>query len=96
MNFTQLNFRTILSAKKGKTMADKNLKNLENVPGKFYVDNTCIDCDQCRNVAPQIFKREETAGYSFVYHQPQSAEELTVAEEGMNSCPTSSIGCDGE
>ena len=24
-------------------MADKKLKNPENVPGKYYVDNTCID-----------------------------------------------------
>ena len=24
----------------------------ENVTGKFYVDNQCIDCDLCRETAP--------------------------------------------
>ena len=26
-------------------MADKNDKRPESVPGKFYVDSQCIDCD---------------------------------------------------
>ena len=24
----------------------------ENVPGEFFVDSTCIDCDTCRQLAP--------------------------------------------
>ena len=26
----------------------------DNVPGEFYVDSSCIDCDTCRQVAPAL------------------------------------------
>ena len=38
-------------------MADKNDKRPESVPGKFYVDSQCIDCDLCRETAPANFTR---------------------------------------
>ena len=43
-------------------MADKNLKTPENIPGKFYVDSTCIDCGLCPDTAPMIFKRFDEGG----------------------------------
>ena len=46
-------------------MADAANKYPENVPGKFYVDNQCIDCDLCRETAPDNFKRNEDGGYTF-------------------------------
>jgi ferredoxin len=33
-------------------MADVANKYSENVAGKYYVDNQCIDCDLCRETAP--------------------------------------------
>ena len=81
---------------KGKVMADKNLKYAENVNGKYYVDNTCIDCDMCRNIAPGFFTRHDEGGYSYVFKQPQSLEEIAQAEEALSSCPTGTIGNDGE
>src|SRR5205085_8885520 len=27
----------------------------ENAPGPLYVDETCIDCDTCRQMAPEIY-----------------------------------------
>jgi len=77
-------------------MADKKLKNPENVPGKYYVDNTCIDCDMCRTLAPKIFARHDEGGYSYVFKQPETPEEIAEAEEGLNACPTDTIGKDGE
>jgi ferredoxin len=77
-------------------MADKNLKNLENVPGKYYVDSTCIDCDLCRNIASGVFARDEERGYSYVFKQPQTSDEIAQAEEARISCPTETIGNDGE
>ena len=77
-------------------MAEKKLKNPENVLGKFYVDNSCIDCDQCGNLAPNSFKRNDDGQYSFVFKQPQTAEEFAQAEEAVVSCPTDSIGKDGD
>ena len=67
----------------------------ENTPGPFYVDATCIDCDQCRAQAQQFFSRLEESGFSVVHRQPETAEEVALAEEVMASCATSSIGNDG-
>ncbi|MFN7141990.1 MAG: 4Fe-4S domain-containing protein, partial [Limisphaerales bacterium] len=38
-------------------MADKNDRTPGNVPGTWYVDSSCIDCDLCRQTAPGIFDR---------------------------------------
>jgi ferredoxin len=44
-------------------MADTANKYPENVAGKYYVDNQCIDCDLCRETAPDNFKRNDDGGY---------------------------------
>lgn len=77
-------------------MADKNQKTPENVPGKYYVDNTCIDCDLCRQLAPKSFIRHDEGGYSYVFKQPETSEEIAQAEEARASCPTETIGNDGD
>jgi len=76
-------------------MANRNVKNIGNAEGKFYVDSSCIDCDLCRETAPQIFRRDDEVGVTVAYHQPQSDDELAAATEAMNDCPTNSIGNDG-
>ena len=67
----------------------------ENVPGAYYVDASCIDCDQCRAIAPQFFSRHEDLGVSFVSRQPVTADEITEVEEILADCATNSIGNDG-
>ena len=62
----------------------------ENVPGSFFVDDTCIDCDTCRHLAPDTFREE--GDYSVVYRQPQTAEQLQLALMSLVACPTGSIG----
>ena len=32
-------------------MADPDRKVKENIAGRFYVDETCIDCEACREIA---------------------------------------------
>lgn len=76
-------------------MADKNDKNPLNVPGKFYTDLSCTDCDLCREIASQIFKRDDQEGVTFVAKQPESPEEIALALEALESCPTETIGNDG-
>ena len=76
-------------------MALKEDKYEDNVVGKYYCDTECIDCDLCREIAPDNFKRNEDGGYSFVYSQPENEEEETLCEEAMNSCPVDAIGDDG-
>jgi ferredoxin len=46
-------------------MADIANKYAENVSGKFYVDDQCIDCDLCRETAPANFTRIDDGGYSY-------------------------------
>ncbi len=77
-------------------MADKNLRSPENVPGKFYVDSSCIDCGLCPDTAPQFFKRYDEGGYTIVHRQPQTAECIAPAKKACSGCPTESIGNDGE
>jgi ferredoxin len=76
-------------------MADKSQKLPENAEGAFYVDNTCIDCDACRQVAPENFARNEEAGYTFLSKQPENEKEAELCVEAMEACPVESIGNDG-
>jgi ferredoxin len=79
----------------GKTMADAANKYAENVEGKFYVDDQCIDCDLCRETAPANFKRNDDGGHSYVYKQPETPEEEALCKEAMEGCPVEAIGSDG-
>jgi glyoxylase-like metal-dependent hydrolase (beta-lactamase superfamily II)/ferredoxin len=74
-------------------MALVELKRAENVSGDFFVDSSCIDCDLCRQIAPQTFARfgEQSA----VQQQPATPETEFAALKALVSCPTSSIGASG-
>ena len=77
-------------------MADVDDKLEDNVAGKYYVDSSCIDCDVCRTTAPNNFAANEDEGYSFVSKQPENDEEETQCRDAMESCPSESIGDDGD
>jgi ferredoxin len=77
-------------------MADREDRNPENTPGKFYVDSQCIDCDLCRETAPANFTRADDEGYSYVYKQPANDDELAQCVEAMEGCPVEAIGNDGD
>lgn len=76
-------------------MADPNDRVGENVQGTYYVDTQCIDCDVCRDTAPDNFTRSDENGYSFVYKQPADEEERALCEEALAACPVEAIGNDG-
>jgi ferredoxin len=76
-------------------MAERINRLLQNVVGAYYVDSTCVDCDLCRNTAPDFFKRDDEVAFSYVYRQPITPEERATAEEAKEGCPTESIGNDG-
>jgi glyoxylase-like metal-dependent hydrolase (beta-lactamase superfamily II)/ferredoxin len=75
-------------------MALINLRLAENAAGDFYVDSTCIDCDLCRQIAPETF--HESGGQSVVRRQPETAEEEFAALKALVTCPTASIGALGD
>jgi glyoxylase-like metal-dependent hydrolase (beta-lactamase superfamily II) len=71
-------------------MASAALRLPENVPGDFFVDSTCIDCDACRQIAPGVFADDGDA--SIVHHQPETDDETKRAMMALVACPTGSIG----
>jgi glyoxylase-like metal-dependent hydrolase (beta-lactamase superfamily II) len=61
-----------------------------NVPGDFFVDRSCIDCDQCREIAPAVFG--DAPGHASVCHQPDSAALTLRALQALVTCPVGAIG----
>jgi len=76
-------------------MADATNKYPENVLGRYYVDDQCIDCDQCRENAPKSFTRDDVTGHSFVFYQPETPEEEALCQAAMQNCPVEAIGDNG-
>jgi ferredoxin len=76
-------------------MADNTDKVEDNVEGPWYVDTNCIDCDLCRQTAPDNFERNEDEGYSYVHKQPENEEEEQACADAMEECPVEAIGDDG-
>ncbi len=71
-------------------MAHLNQRRPENVSGDFYVDRTCIDCDTCRWMVPEVFS--SAGGQSAVHHQPANETERLRSLQALLACPTASIG----
>jgi len=71
-------------------MANIQQRLPQNLPGDFFVDSTCIDCDACRQIAPETFR--ENGDVSIVYHQPETDKETRRALMALVACPTASIG----
>ena len=71
-------------------MANPARKLSENIEGEFFVDDSCIDCDACRQIAPDTFR--DHGDQSSVYHQPGSDIETFRALQALITCPTGSIG----
>ena len=72
-------------------MADPAQRWPENVAGRFFVDQECIDCDLCRTTAPDNFARSEE-GFSFVSRQPASPAEALDCQQALDECPVEAIG----
>ncbi|CAF2068047.1 hypothetical protein Bca4012_086671 [Brassica carinata] len=64
-------------------------RRTQNVEGDIYVDSTCIDCDTCRWMVPEVFNRVDNM--SAVVKQPTCKEERLNALQALLSCPTGSI-----
>jgi ferredoxin len=67
-----------------------------NVPGKFYIDAQCTDCDMCRECAPNNITRDDRMGHSYVFKQPENDAEVAAIMEGVEGCPTDAVGNDGD
>jgi len=77
-------------------MADPQDKVPGNAAGEFFVDTNCIDCDLCRQTAPDNFDRNDDEGYSYVKKQPETEDERQLCRDALEDCPVEAIGDDGE
>lgn len=77
-------------------MAQASLRLAENVPGEFFVDNSCIDCDTCRQIIPEVFGRVDEIEKSVVERQPVDEAKRQRALMALVACPTSSIGTESK
>ncbi|CAG9464670.1 unnamed protein product [Pedinophyceae sp. YPF-701] len=75
------------------TSASSRRPHPRNVAGSLFVDETCIDCDTCRWMSPDLFRREESQ--SVVYRQPDGQAQEIEAMKAVLSCPTHSIHFEG-
>jgi glyoxylase-like metal-dependent hydrolase (beta-lactamase superfamily II)/ferredoxin len=71
-------------------MADLSKIVKENIDGNFFVDSTCINCDTCRQLAPNSFA--DAGDNSYVFNQPDNTNGIISAMHALLSCPTGSIG----
>jgi len=76
-------------------MADPNDKVPENIAGRYFVDASCIDCDLCREKAPQNFARNPAGRRSYVYRQPADVIEEAACKAALDECPVEAIGASG-
>ena len=75
------NFPTGEVQRKQNKMADLSEKYQDNVDGRYFVDEQCIDCDLCREVAPVCFTRNDDAGHSFVFKQPETMKKRNCVKK---------------
>jgi glyoxylase-like metal-dependent hydrolase (beta-lactamase superfamily II)/ferredoxin len=77
-------------------MARPSHRVADNAPGDVFVDDSCIDCETCRVLAPAVFARSDRLGQSIVGRQPSSERDALRARMAIVSCPTSSIGSEAK
>eukprot|EP00798_Chlamydomonas_sp_ICE-L_P007414 gene7414-543_t len=83
---TQLRVQAVADAK---APVDRKKPRDGNVDGDFFVDETCINCDTCRWMAPETYSKKGDG--SVVYKQPTDSHERVKAIQALLSCPTFSI-----
>jgi glyoxylase-like metal-dependent hydrolase (beta-lactamase superfamily II)/ferredoxin len=62
-----------------------------NASGDLFVDDRCIACDTCRQLAPATFGGDED-GQAHVARQPADPGERRRALHALVSCPVAAIG----
>jgi ferredoxin len=73
-------------------MADTNSRHPLNVLGAWFVDDECINCSVCTELAPDVFGRDDE-GYSYVKMQIQdNPEQAELFRDALDDCPVEAIG----
>ena len=73
-------------------MANAALRFRDNCEGPFFVDETCIACDTCADIAPENFKLTAHFDHAIVVKQPQTDSERLRCADALSTCPVGAIG----
>lgn len=76
-------------------MADRELRWPDNAPGAWYVDQECIVCTVCSEIAPNHFRLAASEDHDICFRQPRTDAERDVCEAARAECPVEAIGADG-
>lgn len=68
-----------------------DLPSTAPAPGKFVIDDTCIDCQLCQDLAPDNFASDDDREIHYVFKQPENDDELARVIDAFESCPSGSI-----
>lgn len=66
------------------------------ISGKYYVNDACIGCAICSEIAPNNFRFDHEQGCEYVCKQPDTEKEERLCVEAMDICPVSAIEVAGE
>lgn len=67
----------------------------ENSNGAYAVNDRCINCSLCSEIAPQIFATNHDEGYEYVKKQPETEKEFALVAEAADICPADAISNHG-
>jgi len=73
-------------------MADFSKRYPDNVPGEFFVDQNCIYCGLCANLAPNNFCFSAGKDHYIVFKQPDNEKEKKLCFLALETCPVEAIG----
>lgn len=75
-----------------KTSYDQRLP--ESASGAYYVDERCLDCAVCVEIAPSILALSSEYR-SYVKKQPETDSEIQATLEAIKNCCVDAIRSDG-
>ena len=59
--------------------------------GRLFIEERCITCMVCVEIAPEIFLADATQERVFVGRQPRRREEIDRCREAAAICPVDAI-----
>lgn len=63
-------------------------RHSQNAEGKFWIDQElCVACQVCIGEAPDNIRFDSAVGKSYVFKQPETAEEIHALSEAIILCP---------
>lgn len=70
-------------------MADPTRRHRLNIDGPWFVDTTCIACDTCTDISPEIFGRDRERK---AYVRELRRGDANLFRSALESCPVECVG----